>query len=89
MPVKKDATYWKRRALAADQKNAHIGHQISRALEAERQRIVKHLEAWLSYYPEDVFPPPEPGCAPDRYSAGMARHLLRTLIKDVTKARYR
>ena len=53
---------------------------------AERERILAIVDEIESYYPLDVFPEPEPGCAPDRYSAAMARRVCAQLRKRIIEA---
>lgn len=38
-------------------------------------------------YPTDIFPKPYPGCAPDLYSAAMARHLCEILPLEIAEHR--
>lgn len=45
---------------------------------SDYEKIAAFIESFgATYYPEDIFPKPTPGCAPDLYSAAMARHLCR------------
>lgn len=48
-----------------------------------QQAIANYIERFADNYPVDIFPPPTPGCAPDLYSAGMARHLCRLFAAKI------
>jgi hypothetical protein len=65
--------------------------RISKERDAERDQVTRQaiavIGARLDCYPEDVFPEPPPGqhgASVDACSARMARHVLRTLIDELS-----
>lgn len=54
-----------------------------------RKRALREVLSLISetqkYYPITVFPEPEPVCAPDRYSAAMARDICKTMYARVSE----
>jgi hypothetical protein len=63
----------------ADIWNCRASSEVAEALGDLRE----WAEGQLAQYPTDVFPPPDPGCKPDRYSAAMARHVYGLVLEEI------
>jgi hypothetical protein len=77
-----DASYWKLRARKAEERLRTAEGAVVTG------RIAAFVAAQAAAYPLDVFPPVEPGCAPDRYSAAMARHCAATWAERIRRGDY-